>query len=325
MSFSEGLDPILKCPICVNIYDNDHYIPLIIPCKENHTICSQCLASLLAKPGKFHCPLDGTTPMNSKGKDKVEFELNKAFIEAIEDNCHDHPARKLDLVCIKCRCKICLACEKKGNHQGHETLLREEYEKKFLIKFEENQEKFLKVQEMQLSKQIILQSKKGELLQNIESLFGQYIDKIKNKKAKMEEEIAKFFQEIKQDEEVGFPANNPQTPTYLKWKNEMEEKLTKIKENNPFSEAAIIFTEEEKLLATGDLDKWLKQSKESLYRFERDLEEISVRLKIELETTLDEFDVLQLKIDSGVNPKKDLQQIEILTKGKLFENTLSHK
>ena len=308
----EDLDTTLKCPLCSHTYHNENNIPLIIPCQQNHTICSQCLSSLLAKPGKFHCPLDGTSPIQ-KGEDKIEFEMNKAFIQKIEDNCQHHPNRKLDLICKQCRCKICLACEKKGEHKGHETILLEEYERKFIMKLEEAQESVAKLNEIQSLKQNVLKSREKELLETLDILINEHIEKVNTKKAKMQEEIKRFFDSLKRDQELGLPCNDNQTNIFSDWKADIGNKINKIKESSPFNEVSFRFVDEEKILGASEIDNWLKLSRNSLEKFERDLEEVSVKFKIELETTLEEIDILDLKMKVTRKEKGELRDFEIST------------
>jgi len=308
----EDLDTTLKCPLCSQSYHSENHIPLIIPCKQNHTICSQCLSSLLAKPGKFHCPLDGSTPIQ-KDKDKIEFEMNKAFIQKIEDNCQHHPNRKLDLICKQCRCKICLACEKKGSHQGHETLLVDEYERKFIMKLEEAQESLGKLNDIHSLKQNVLQARENELLQTLDTFIDLHIEKINAKKTKMQEEIKRFFEGLKRDQELGFPCNDNQTKLYYDWRADMGYKITKLQDSNPFNELSFKFVDEEKILAGSDIESWLKASRASIQKLERDLEEVSVQFKIEMETTLEEIDILDLKMKVAKKEKGEIRGVDIST------------
>lgn len=318
MNLSGDLETVLKCPICSNSYDGDNNIPLIIPCQEKHTICSQCLSSILSKPGKFHCPLDGTTPIHNKEKNNIEFELNKTFIEALDDSCSYHPNRKLDLICRQCRCKICLACEKKGLHQGHETVLLEEYEKKYISKLEETQRSFVKLNDIQSSKEAILCSKEKELQLYLENLINQYIEKIRIKETNIKQEITRFFTEIKEDQIMGLPFGNSQTSQFLNWKVEMGNKLSKLRETSIFSEFTFNFVDEEKILISSDLDNWLKESRKSLQKLEGDLEEVSMRLKVELDAIVEGVDALDLKIKLFEKDKRELQSVEIVTPGIIF-------
>lgn len=316
MNSFEDLDTNLKCPLCSHPYHSETNIPLIIPCKESHTICSQCLSTLLAKPGKFHCPLDGSSPYNKdKNSDKYEFELNKTLIQAIEDNCKEHPTRKLDLICKECRCKICLACEKRGNHQGHETLLVEEYEKKFVTKLDETHKCLDRICNVQTLKESILKTKELELIKHLDIVINEYVEKINSKRINMTAEIKSFFNNLRYDLEIGLPGQDNKTKEFLKWKNEMAHKTLKLKDVTPFNEVSFKFVDEDKLLADLELENWFKLSQNSLQKLERDLEEVAVKLKIELETVLEDMDVLNLKIRIEEKEKGELKYVDITARG----------
>jgi len=312
MNSFEDLDNNLKCPICSHPYHSETNIPLIIPCRESHTICSQCLSTLLAKPGKFHCPLDGTSP-----KDKNEFELNKALIQAIEDNCKEHPTRKLDLICKQCRCKICLACEKRGKHQGHETLLVEEYEKKFVTKLEETNKCLDRICNVQTLKESILKTKEAELIKHLDVVINEYIEKINSKRVNMTAEIKSFFNNLRYDLEIGLPGQDNKTTQFLKWKNEMAQRTSKLKDDSAFNEISFKFVDEDKVLSEVELDTWFKNSQSSLQKLERDLEEVAVKLKIELETVLEDMDVLSLKIRIEEKEKGEMKFVDINARGNI--------
>ena len=63
------------------------------------------------------------------------------------------------------------------------------------------------------------------------------------------------------------------------------------------------------------MENWFKLSQNSLQKLERDLEEVAVKLKIELETVLEDMDVLNLKIRIEEKEKGELKYVDITARG----------
>jgi hypothetical protein len=110
------------CPICCSDYDDQLCIPRIIP-DCGHTICSECIKTLLKKRSDAKCPLDkGRFPPNKPNVEdyKINYGLKQLLEEAATfESCLKHSER-IRLYCSTCKQKVCDDCVHFGDHRDHD-------------------------------------------------------------------------------------------------------------------------------------------------------------------------------------------------------------
>ena len=110
------------CPICYVHYNQVENAPRIMPAC-GHTICSDCLRSLLRQPKTRKCPLDNLQ-FNDIQVKLGDFPLNFALNDLMEasdstNTCLVH-RRNCRFICVTDKTKICDDCIIFGNHKNHE-------------------------------------------------------------------------------------------------------------------------------------------------------------------------------------------------------------
>ena len=112
----------LICPVCLNEFNNRDRIPkIIIAC--GHTVCLECLTSMLRFSNNPKCPCDNILlPFANRSIEK--FPTNYIVIQSLEGKvakeiCEEHQEEKT-LACFTNRSRICYDCALFDQHKGHD-------------------------------------------------------------------------------------------------------------------------------------------------------------------------------------------------------------
>ena len=178
----------LCCSICEENYDSSTREPLMLPC--GHTFCSVCLKSLLSTSTLF-CPEDRSqisiTSLSELPKNfSLLRMLNKNLSRSESNLCKDHK-RPLEFICLLDKSKVCANCALFGRHRGHEIKPIEEIVSDIASKAELLMEML----------QLIEQSQKTVMGDNIKSRMDQLYDRYCNKKIQLEAEIREGFSSLR--------------------------------------------------------------------------------------------------------------------------------
>ena len=116
------LNEIPLCPICYTKYNQVDNTPRILPAC-GHTICSQCLATLLKGYSSKKCPLD-KVQFHYSHSILSEFPINFALKDLLDnsdslDFCSVHK-RMFRFVCMVDQTKVCDDCVIFGEHRDHD-------------------------------------------------------------------------------------------------------------------------------------------------------------------------------------------------------------
>ena len=108
------------CSVCSIPYDtNDHTPRILINC--GHTLCSSCLDKIINTPSLRKCPLDNI-PFDEMQGSLDRFPLNFALLALLEgkkqNTCQIHD-KKLVIICLQDKVKICYDCALFGEHKWH--------------------------------------------------------------------------------------------------------------------------------------------------------------------------------------------------------------
>jgi len=197
---SENLD----CPICYEKYDLSLHLPRIIPIC-GHTVCSQCIPSLIKRSQNFICPIGNEVHQgnfSSVGSFPPNYELRKTIEKHLEYGfCEDHQ-KAFEYVCIQDKVKVCTDCALFGAHNGHQikplSSFKAEIEKKaqrleeLLQTTKESQKENEKVYEDKRKATIktiqsrckelrfVLNAKETEFIYKTNSLYDQAISKLQS-------------------------------------------------------------------------------------------------------------------------------------------------
>ena len=112
----------LSCPVCLIEYDQGCHLPkIIVAC--GHTICLECLTTILRNPNDPKCPLDNIIFLQG---DRMIYDFPSNYLAMhliaetqVENNCTEHHEKKR-LACFTDRSQICDDCVHFGQHKGHE-------------------------------------------------------------------------------------------------------------------------------------------------------------------------------------------------------------
>ena len=304
---TEEVDEDRKCPLCKNLYNNQERIPrILLQC--GHTICEKCIKNFLDNP-PLKCPEDQT---EYKDIDSInQFPINKALMKILkkinetknnsslkgfytsregrkvidsfkmlssskknieEEFCKEHKNRKLEIICLEDRCKICTNCAIFGPHKNHKLLSIDELQKDIEKKAENLMTIFQKISEEGMEKDIrnIFEGRNGGFLE-IENLLNQkfenlnteiksftenLISKLKTSESELLNNITDEFDGIKK--RVNYYQNLPSEllKTIDEWKSNVKEKMDIMTNIKNISEDCLQFID-----CYGDnfFDKLIKQ------------------------------------------------------------------
>ena len=199
MNFQESL----TCPICFGQYDAEEHIPRILPCGNGHSICSACILHLLfSSDANLQCPFDRSN-MRLKERSLADFPQNLALKYFLVENnpitfCQVHGNKKLDIVCLQCRCRICYICEKR-QHQGHKTELLEDV----MLRVKEKATKFKEcihiIEDARTKRNALIEKKESKLRDAIDKTFEDYIKKLLEKRDIMKDTLSKQLAKLKEE------------------------------------------------------------------------------------------------------------------------------
>ena len=197
---------------CIKCHENfnttDRTPRLLAEC--GHTLCSCCIALLIkSATNGFKCPDDGILCGASK-KTHEEFPKNLSLLRILEkqargskgekksENCNIHK-RKLEIVCIDCKARLCSKCALFDGHRTHDLRTEEDVQtelnarkdclQEMLQMVAENEQIFAKQDELKLAYEKCMAREK-EIHTLIELRFQEYFDALKEKKAKVIQSLA---------------------------------------------------------------------------------------------------------------------------------------
>ena len=208
------------CPICLSDYDRDGHIPkIILNC--GHTICSECLITLLQNFDSSRCPLD-KRPFCPGKTSLSDFPANFSLLQLLEEStnegiCSEHQERK-NLVCMTDRVLVCNSCAIFGEHKGHEMKRTKDFHQ--ILKSKTDQiERALYVLDSHCCKMnSILQKTRASLSDSIKSTFGELHSKLYTVELELLYQSNLFIDE--QAEEVYKALRDD-----VKWRGELARKL----------------------------------------------------------------------------------------------------
>jgi len=209
----------LSCIKCHEVFNTTDRIPrLLAEC--GHTLCSLCISSLIKSDNSnsngFKCPDDGIL-CGALKKAAEEFPKNLSLLRILEkqqqkqinesanskekipeNQCAVHK-RKLEIVCIDCKIKLCSKCALFEGHRTHDLRTEEDVQSELNARKEclqemlqmvaENEQIFTKQEEVKNAYEKCMAREK-EIHTLIELRFQEYFDALKAKKAKVIQSLA---------------------------------------------------------------------------------------------------------------------------------------
>lgn len=135
----------LVCPICLEDFDLENFIPLILVC--GHTLCKNCLQSMLTR-SSIECPQDRRRDMRRFEDIPTNFLIADLIAKRMHHDSHRcklHPRKKANFYCIIDDQKICSYCIL--SHKDHEVRSLIDYEEEVKFKKLHQPPKLLPLQE----------------------------------------------------------------------------------------------------------------------------------------------------------------------------------
>ncbi|CAG9334280.1 unnamed protein product [Blepharisma stoltei] len=176
------------CNICEESYNSTDREPLILQC--GHTFCSACLRLMFSR-GQLICPEDrGALTVRHLDELPKNYALlrllSKSPPKTEKNLCQSHK-RQLEYICLDDRQKVCANCVLFGDHKGHEIKQFEELLHEFSMKTETLSDMLQTIE-----KSLILKIEK-DIKQRLDTIYENF----QKKKAKIDTEIKKGFQNLK--------------------------------------------------------------------------------------------------------------------------------
>ena len=178
----------LCCSICEENFEAGIKDPLMLSC--GHTFCSNCLKNMVLSSQLF-CPED-RSPINIKSISELPKNfsllrmLNKNTSKQDNSVCKDHK-KPLEFICILDKAKVCANCALFGRHRGHEIKPIENIVSDIASKAECLMEML----------QLIEQSQKIVMGDNIKSRMDSLYERYCLKKVQLEAEIREGFSQMR--------------------------------------------------------------------------------------------------------------------------------
>ena len=130
---SKEFDDTSGCPICFEIYDDQDYIPRLLPC--SHTICVKCATKVLGRRSFLVCPQCRKKHVARSGVNA--FPCNKYILRHLQpecdlfqfDSCIQHGG-ELNMFCKSesCQqdiCRFCLLESHRGDNHDVVDIVKE--------------------------------------------------------------------------------------------------------------------------------------------------------------------------------------------------------
>lgn len=256
---SNYLEP--KCPNCKMSYNTSERIPhLLIHC--GHTICSACIQKII-NSDILKCPIDNIEYtskciadypknislleiINQSPKKAIE-SFKKATSKQVLDNCKIHQNRKLELICIDDKCKICTSCAIFGTHKNHNIISIEDFQKDIEIKSEMLIDLFDEIEKANFSPENFYQenidenlASKHNLIKNkIENFTSKLIEKVKNEEISLLTKINTKFENVFSCIKCYKNKPNELLGKANQWKEGVQEKLNILNEINDLDDECL--------------------------------------------------------------------------------------
>jgi len=230
----------LTCMKCNEVFNLTTHIPrLLAEC--GHTLCTLCIKDLTTKSMVFKCPDDGILCGISK-KAPEEFPKNLSLIRVIERQsankenvnlCAIHNKR-LEIVCIDCKKRLCSKCALFEGHRVHELRPEEDVYSEIMLRKELLQDMLEMVND---SHELIshknkledayekCEAKEEEFKNKIEKKFNECISLLNEKKTQALQSLKNISTSIKERirELQSFSKDLPNLVN--DWKTEVTKKL----------------------------------------------------------------------------------------------------
>jgi len=191
----------LSCPICYLEYNSTQNLPMIIPgC--GHTICSKCLTQILENPNSTKCPLDNQRfSIHQVGIESfpVNFIVKQLFDKTPSKTLCETHNEKLRLMCLTDKCAVCDACAFSGDHKGHQIKPVKKFEQEVSQKRKELEEIINQFAGCNEDLNILLEEKRGVLLEYIKSKFQEMKWVLVKKELELLSEVNSYFDHQRTD------------------------------------------------------------------------------------------------------------------------------
>ncbi|KAL4487923.1 hypothetical protein ABPG72_022783 [Tetrahymena utriculariae] len=181
------------------------------------------------------------TPIKTITSEESDRNSNVHISSFDDKSCQDH-FKKLDIVCVDCRIKICASCALFGKHKGHlvrseEDVLKEiSTRAEYLLQMFENIEKkqcYLTDENHIQTVKDYLQSNLKNVLQEIQIKFTEIENKLQQKKEESIKEVKERFSEMEK-KCLNFLTEAPKDAIEMteKWKIDAKNRLLVLCEQN---------------------------------------------------------------------------------------------
>jgi len=255
----------LVCSICFSEYDSFTNPPRMLPfC--GHTFCTACIERRLSEThDNFSCPVDRLV-LDQQIKSIEAFPLNYALKQILETRsqvelCELHE-KKLKIVCLQDKLKICSYCEKFGDHKNHSTKPMTEIISEASAKTKALQDGLNSLKEDCKNIEEFHIEEKQAFLGLVKDWFKELKELVENKEQESLEQVNKIFEAEgpRMREMVGFSSEHEKN---------VEEKIESLKRILKNLQGLNV-------LEDNEMEKSLKSAKEKLAEYKIDF---TARLK----------------------------------------------
>ena len=185
------------CPQCHIEYNQSTFAPRIfLTC--GHTFCTFCLSRLLLNaPGEIKCPLDSsilTATSNSIDNFPISSTITNLLQERAlsQEKCRIHD-KKLNLICLVDKCKVCAYCLQYDSHKGHKGRLIKEVEADAESKARNLRGELNRLGKHYKQVEETMKDREEELVRLVKGSFKEVREALNNKESQLLGDISYFF------------------------------------------------------------------------------------------------------------------------------------